>query len=98
MRSREVYRLQQRGGYAEFTVADARYCFHLPKTNADIEVAPLLCAGLIGYRAYRKTGDAKRIGIYGFGNAARLITQVAVYEKKEIHAFTRPGDSVGQKE
>jgi propanol-preferring alcohol dehydrogenase len=61
-------------------------------------VAPLLCAGLIGFRAYRKTGDAKRIGIYGFGNAAHLITQIAIHERKEIYAFTRPGDSEGQKE
>jgi propanol-preferring alcohol dehydrogenase len=86
------------GGYAEFTVADARYCFHLPTTNAEVDLAPLLCAGLIGYRAYRKTGDAKRIGIYGFGNAAHLIAQVALYEKKEIYAFTRPGDEAGQQE
>ena len=86
------------GGYAEFTVADARYCFHLPKTNADVDLAPLLCAGLIGYRAYRKTGNAKRLGIYGFGNAAHLIAQVALYEGKEIYAFTRPGDNSGQNE
>jgi alcohol dehydrogenase, propanol-preferring len=86
------------GGYAEFTVADARYCFHLPTTKAEADLAPLLCAGLIGYRAYRKTGDAKRIGIYGFGNAAHLIAQVALYEKKEIYAFTRPGDEAGQQE
>jgi alcohol dehydrogenase, propanol-preferring len=86
------------GGCAEFTVADSRYCFHLPKTNTDVELAPLLCAGLIGYRAYRKTGDAKRVGIYGFGNAAHLIAQVALYEGKEIYAFTRPGDKAGQEE
>ena len=86
------------GGYAEFTVADARYCFHLANTKTDVALAPLLCAGLIGYRAYRKTGDAKRIGIYGFGNAAHLIAQVAVYERKEIYAFTRPGDKAGQQE
>src|SRR5437763_3294739 len=86
------------GGYAEFMVADARYCFHLPDEYEDVAVAPLLCAGLIGYRAYRKTGDAKRLGIYGFGNAAHLITQVAIYEKKEIYAFTRPGDDSGQQE
>jgi len=85
------------GGYAEFAVADARYCFHLPDTYEDVQVAPLLCAGLIGFRSYRKTGDAKRIGIYGFGNAAHLITQIAIYEKKEIYAFTRPGDKAGQK-
>ena len=86
------------GGYAEFTIADARYCFHLPDEYDDIDVAPLLCAGMLGYRSYRKTGDAQRLGIYGFGNAAHLIAQVAVHEKKEIYAFTRPGDSAGQKE
>src|SRR5438045_4820898 len=84
------------GGYAEFTVADARYCFHLPEDYNDLEVAPLLCAGMLGYRSYRKTGDARRLGIYGFGNAARLIAQIAIYEKKEIFAFTRPGDKAGQ--
>jgi len=85
------------GGYAEFAVADARYCFHLPNQYNDVEVAPLLCAGMLGYRSYRKTGDARRLGIYGFGNAAHLIAQVALYEKKEIYAFTRPGDEAGQK-
>jgi alcohol dehydrogenase, propanol-preferring len=86
------------GGYAEFTVADARYCFHLPDDYSDSEAAPLLCAGMLGYRSYRKTGDAKRLGIYGFGNAAHLIAQVAIHEKKEVYAFTRPGDIAGQKE
>src|SRR5438067_7993456 len=86
------------GGYAEFAVADARYCFPLPSGSEDVDLAPLLCAGMLGYRSYRKTGDAKRIGIYGFGNAAHLITQVAVYQKKEIYAFTRSGDVAGQKE
>jgi propanol-preferring alcohol dehydrogenase len=80
------------GGYAEFTVADARYCFHLPDRYNDVEVAPLLCAGLIGYRSYRKTGEARRLGIYGFGNAAHLIAQIALYEGRELFAFTRPGD------
>jgi len=84
------------GGYAEFTVADARYCFYLPDNYDDVEVAPLLCAGLIGYRSYRKTGDARRLGIYGFGNAAHLIAQLAVYEGRELFAFTRPGDKVTQ--
>ena len=84
------------GGYAEFTVADARYCFHLPERYDDVEVAPLLCAGLIGYRSYRKTGDARRLGIYGFGNAAHLIAQIAVYEGRELFAFTRPGDEATQ--
>jgi propanol-preferring alcohol dehydrogenase len=84
------------GGYAEFTVADARYCFHLPEPYSDIEVAPLLCAGLIGYRSYRKTGDARRLGIYGFGNAAHLIAQIAIYEGRELYAFTRPDDKATQ--
>src|SRR5438874_11229150 len=84
------------GGYAEFTVADARYCFRLPEDYSDVDVAPLLCAGMLGYRSYRKTGEAHRLGIYGFGNAAHLIAQIAIYEKKEIFAFTRPGDKAGQ--
>jgi propanol-preferring alcohol dehydrogenase len=84
------------GGYAEFTVADARYCFHLPDNYSDVEVAPLLCAGLIGYRSYRKTGDARRLGIYGFGNAAHLIAQIALYQGRKIFAFTRPGDTATQ--
>src|SRR6266480_3554260 len=84
------------GGYAEFTVADARYCFHLPERYDDVEVAPLLCAGLIGYRSYRKTGDPRRLGIYGFGNAAHLIAQIAVYEGRELFVFTRPGDTATQ--
>src|SRR5215469_16609855 len=84
------------GGYAEFTVADARYCFHLPDRYDDVEVAPLLCAGLIGYRSYRKTGDARRLGIYGFGNAAHLIAQIAVYEGRKLFAFTRPDDKATQ--
>ncbi len=80
------------GGYAEFTVADSRFCFYLPDRYKDVEVAPLLCAGLIGYRSYRKTGDARRLGIYGFGNAAHLIAQIAFYEGRELFVFTRPGD------
>jgi alcohol dehydrogenase, propanol-preferring len=84
------------GGYAEFTVADARYCFHLPERYDDVEVAPLLCAGLIGYRSYRKTSDALRLGIYGFGNAAYLIAQIAIYEGRELFVFTRPGDKATQ--
>lgn len=84
------------GGYAEFTIADARYCFHLPERYDDVEVAPLLCAGLIGYRSYRKTGDARRLGIYGFGNAAHLIAQIAIYEGRELFVFTRPGDKALQ--
>jgi propanol-preferring alcohol dehydrogenase len=84
------------GGYAEFTVADARYCFHLPARYDDVEVAPLLCAGLIGYRSYRKTGDALRLGIYGFGNAAHLIAQIAMYERRDLFVFTRSGDKATQ--
>src|SRR5438093_12138812 len=84
------------GGYAEFTVADARYCFHLPDRYDDVEVAPLLCAGLIGYRSYRKTGNPRRLGIYGFGNAAHLIAQIALYEGRELFVFTRPGDTATQ--
>ncbi len=84
------------GGYAEFTVVDARFCFPLPKRYNDVEVAPLLCAGLIGYRSYRKTGDARRLGIYGFGNAAHLIAQVALYEGRDLFVFTRPGDTKTQ--
>jgi alcohol dehydrogenase, propanol-preferring len=80
------------GGYAEYTVADERYCFPLNNGFTDTEAAPLLCAGLIGYRAFTKTGDAYRIGIYGFGAAAHIITQVAKFQGKRILAFTRPGD------
>jgi alcohol dehydrogenase, propanol-preferring len=91
--------LQIDGGYAEFAIADARYCFVLPDAYHDIDdisVAPLLCAGLIGHRAYRMTGDAQRIGLYGFGAAAHLISQVAIHEGREIFAFTRPGDQEAQ--
>src|SRR6266487_659165 len=77
------------GGYAEFTVADSRFCFHLPDNYNDVDVAPLLCAGLIGYRSYRKAGDVRRLGIYGFGNAAHLIAQIALYEGRELFVFTR---------
>ena len=84
------------GGYGEFVVADARFCFHLPEQYDDVDVAPLLCAGMLGYRSYRKTGDARRLGIYGFGNAAHLIAQIAIYQGREIFAFTRPGDKAGQ--
>jgi propanol-preferring alcohol dehydrogenase len=84
------------GGYAEFTIADERFCFHLPEGYNDVEVAPLLCAGLIGYRSYRKTGDVRRLGIYGFGNAAHLIAQIALYEGRELFVFTRPGDVATQ--
>jgi propanol-preferring alcohol dehydrogenase len=82
----------QDGGYAEYMVADARYGFHLPDRYDDAHAAPLLCAGLIGYRAYKMTGDANRIGLYGFGAAAHIIAQLARHQGKEIFAFTRPGD------
>jgi propanol-preferring alcohol dehydrogenase len=84
------------GGYAEFTAADARFCFRLPDLYDDVNAAPLLCAGLLGYRSLRKTGDAGRLGIYGFGNAAHLIAQVALYQGRELFAFTRPGDTAAQ--
>lgn len=80
------------GGYAEYTVADQRFCYSIPDLYDDVEAAPLMCAGLIGYRALAKTGDAKRLGIYGFGAAAHIITQVALYQGRQIYAFTRPGD------
>ena len=84
------------GGYAEYALADARYCFALPERYPDLEAAPLLCAGLIGYRAYRLAGDGPKLGIYGFGAAAHLIAQVAVAQGREVFAFTRPGDATGQ--
>lgn len=84
------------GGYAEFTVADARFCFPLPTGYMDHEAAPLLCAGLIGYRSYRMAGEARRLGIYGFGGAAHIITQVAIQQGREVFAFTKPGDGEGQ--
>ena len=80
------------GGYAEYTVADQRYCFPIPESYSDAEAAPLLCAGLIGYRSLVKAGEGKRLGIYGFGAAAHIVAQVARYQKREIYAFTRPGD------
>jgi alcohol dehydrogenase, propanol-preferring len=84
------------GGYASHTVADARYCFHLPEDYSDAEAAPLLCAGLIGYRSLKMTGDAARLGIYGFGAAAHIVAQVARHQGREIFAFTRPGDARAQ--
>lgn len=85
------------GGYAELVVADSRYCFALPPDYSDEEAAPLLCAGLIGYRALRMAGPARRIGLYGFGAAAHLIAQVAIAQGREVHAFTRPGDLEAQR-
>lgn len=80
------------GGFAELTVADERFCLPLPDTLSDDEAAPLLCGGLIGYRALRFTGDAGRLGLYGFGSAAHMICQVAVFQGREVFAFTRAGD------
>ena len=84
------------GGYAEYTLADARYCFALPRDHDPDELAPWLCAGLIGYRALRFAGDAQRIGIYGFGAAAHMIAQVCRHQQREVFAFTRPGDEAAQ--
>jgi len=88
---------QIHGGYAEYAVADARFCFPLPERYDDAHAAPLLCAGLIGYRAYRMAGEGKRIGIYGFGAAAHIITQVAVHQGREVYAFVTPGDTAAER-
>lgn len=84
------------GGYAEYALAEAQYCFALPDAYADAEAAPLLCAGLIGYRSLVAAGDAQRLGIFGFGAAAHIIAQVARWQGREIYAFTKPGDCGGQ--
>lgn len=84
------------GGYADYAVADQRYVFHLPDEYSDVEAAPLLCAGLIGHRSLRMAGDARRLGIYGFGAAAHIVAQVARYEGREIYGFSRPGDMAAQ--
>jgi propanol-preferring alcohol dehydrogenase len=84
------------GGYAEFAVADARYVFRLPAGYSDAEAAPLLCAGLIGYRSLKMAGDGKRLGIYGFGAAAHIVAQVARHQEREVYAFTSPGDTDAQ--
>jgi propanol-preferring alcohol dehydrogenase len=84
------------GGFATLAVADARYAFPLPETGDDISLAPLLCAGLIGWRALKMTGDATRLGLYGFGAAAHIITQVARYQARQVFAFTRGGDTRSQ--
>jgi len=85
------------GGYAEFAIGDARYCFALPEGYGDAEAAPLLCAGLIGYRALAAAGDAGNLGIYGFGAAAHIVAQVARYQGRKLFAFTRPGDAQAQR-
>lgn len=84
------------GGYAQYTVADHRFCLHIPQRYDDTQAAPLLCAGLIGYRALAMAGDAERIGLYGFGAAAHIIAQVALHQGRRIFAFTRPNDATGQ--
>ncbi|HEU4345032.1 MAG TPA: zinc-dependent alcohol dehydrogenase family protein [Candidatus Binatia bacterium] len=85
------------GGYADYTVADQRFCFRIPDLYSVTEAAPLLCAGLIGYRSLVKAGDGKRLGIYGFGAAAHIIAQVARYQNRDIYAFTRPGDKQAER-
>jgi propanol-preferring alcohol dehydrogenase len=84
------------GGYAEYIEADERFCVALPSEYSDAEAAPLLCAGLIGYRALRAAGDARRLGLYGFGASAHIIAQVARHEGRRVFAFTRPGDTISQ--
>lgn len=87
---------QINGGFAEQCVADQRFCFRLPDNYPDLQVAPLLCAGLIGYRALGMAGDGKRLGFYGFGAAAHILIQVAAYQKREVYAFTKKGDTEAQ--
>jgi propanol-preferring alcohol dehydrogenase len=84
------------GGFAEYAVADARYCFEIEGEQSDVEAAPLLCAGLIGHRALRLAGPGRRIGLYGFGASAHIVLQVALHQGREVFAFTRPGDDEGQ--
>ncbi|MFI5363790.1 MAG: alcohol dehydrogenase, partial [Elusimicrobiota bacterium] len=85
------------GGYAEYAAADEDYCFALPSRYSDVEAAPLLCAGLIGYRALKMAGDAEKLGIYGFGAAAHIVAQVARWQRRRVYAFTRPGDAAGRR-
>ena len=84
------------GGYAEYAVAEARFCFPIPEGFDDVAAAPLLCAGLIGHRSYRMCGELATLGLFGFGAAAHIVAQIAAYEGKQVHAFTRPGDREGQ--
>jgi propanol-preferring alcohol dehydrogenase len=84
------------GGYAEFALADERFCFAIPESYSDVEAAPLLCAGLIGFRSLKKAGEARRLGIYGFGAAGHIVAQVAHHQRREVYAFTRPGDREAQ--
>jgi alcohol dehydrogenase, propanol-preferring len=85
------------GGYAEYVTADHRYCFALPPNYSDAETAPLLCAGLIGYRSLVMAGDARRLGLYGFGAAAHIVAQVSRHQGRAVYAFTRPGDAAAQR-
>ena len=85
------------GGYADYAAADARFCFPIPEGFSNLQAAPLLCAGLIGYRSLAMTGDAERLGLYGFGAAAHIITQVALHQGRRVFAFTRQGDTEGQR-
>jgi len=84
------------GGYADYAVADERFCFAIPAGYSDVEAAPLMCAGLIGYRALRMAGEARRLGLYGFGAAAHIAAQVARHRGQQVFAFTKPGDTKGQ--
>ena len=84
------------GGYAEYTVADARFCFPVDRSYSDVQAAPLLCAGLIGYRALNAAGDGVRLGLYGFGDSAHIVAQVARYQGRRVFAITRPGDIASQ--
>ncbi len=84
------------GGYAEYLTVDARYAVPVPSVFDDVSAAPLMCAGLIGFRALRLAGDARRVGLYGFGSSAHIVAQIARHRGQEVYAFTRPGDSVGQ--
>jgi propanol-preferring alcohol dehydrogenase len=87
---------QMDGGYAGYTVADHRFCFPIPEGYPDLQAAPLLCAGLIGYRSLRAAGDAERLGLYGFGASAHIVAQAAVHQGRKVFAFTSPGNDVGQ--
>jgi propanol-preferring alcohol dehydrogenase len=84
------------GGYGEYTLADHRFCFPIPPAYTDAEAAPLLCAGLIGYRSLRMAGEARRVGLYGFGAAAHIVAQVAIWQGRSVYAFTSPGDTAAQ--
>lgn len=88
---------QRNGGFAEYCTANAGFCFSIPEDYPATQAAPLLCAGMIGYRSLRLAGDGKKLGIYGFGSAAHIVTQVALWEGREVYAFTREGDEAGQR-